>query len=199
MGDRTSPIHRLYIISNTVNEKKYVGQSSEHFLSHRWGGHKARAKQGSDTHLYRAMRKYGVENFFIEEIARCHTKTELLRLEKFWIGLLKANIKEFGYNQTFGGEAPKHTEETKQKISEVQKGRVFSEARKQQQREILSNPETVQKRIDALKAWWVEAKKTKNHPFLRGDKKNITPEGREAMAAATRRRWKKWRESKEQK
>ncbi len=183
MGDRTSPVHRLYVISNSINEKIYVGQSSEHFLSHRWGGHVARARKGTDTYLYRAMRKHGIENFYIEEIARCHDKVELLRLEKFWIGLLKANIKEFGYNQTFGGEAPKHTEETKRKISEIQSGRVFSEERKSRQREILSNPETVLKRITALKAWWVEAKKTKNHPFLKGAQKEWNQERWAAMSS----------------
>jgi hypothetical protein len=142
------------------------------------------------------MRKHGIERFSIEEIARCHDKQELVRLEKFWIGLLNANKKEFGYNQTFGGEAPKHTEETKRKISEVQKGRILSEERKIRQRQILSDPEIVEKRIAALKAWWVEARKTNNHPFFRRGAMTITPDGRKAMGDATRRRWVKYREER---
>jgi group I intron endonuclease len=188
MSDRTSHVHRLYIITNGVNDKKYVGLTSAHFLSTRWGAHRDRARDGKDTYLYRAMRKYGIQNFSIEEIASCHNREELLRLEKFWIGMIHSNDRIFGYNQTHGGEAPKHTKETRKKISEIQKGRKLSEPRASQQREILSRPEIQQKRVTALKMWWAEAKKTSNHPFLRGEQ--LTPEQRKKNGQITgHRRW----------
>jgi hypothetical protein len=134
------------------------------------------------------MRKHGVENFSIEEIAECGSKKELLRLEKFWIGMVHSNDKNFGYNQTHGGESPKHTEETKKKISLVQKGRKYSDERIAQQKEILSRPDVEEKRIKNLKEWWVLAKKTNNHPFLRGE--NISPEQRKINGKITgHRRW----------
>lgn len=123
MSDRISPVHRLYIITNSANEKNYIGLSSSHFLSSRFRGHRRRSREGCGAYLYRAMRKHGADNFKIEEIAQCHSREELIRLEKFWIGMLHSNEKDSGYNQTCGGEAPKHTEETKRKISKIQIGR----------------------------------------------------------------------------
>lgn len=55
--------------------------------------------------LYRAMRKYGIENFSVEEIEEINTETELNEREKYWIKFYDTYIKNGkGYNCTLGGE-----------------------------------------------------------------------------------------------
>lgn len=59
----TKPIARpvLYQITNTVNGKFYIGITSK-APQERWGNHRRAAVKGKAV-LYRAMRKYGLDNF----------------------------------------------------------------------------------------------------------------------------------------
>ena len=79
------------------------------------------ARKGTDTHLYRAIRLYGNKAFSWKIIGEFETPEEAKNFEREQIALLKSNQSEFGYNTTEGGEAPRHTEETKRKISQIQK------------------------------------------------------------------------------
>ena len=51
----------IYEAINKVNNKKYIGQTKSRLCS-RKGSHKTQSKNG-DTIFYRAIRKYGWENF----------------------------------------------------------------------------------------------------------------------------------------
>lgn len=90
----------IYKITNTVNGHCYIGQSRE--ISKRWKNHKVAAfnpnDKGYEYPLYRAMRKYGVDNFQFEIIECCHID-ELNEREKFWIVYYMPV-----YNQTAGGD-----------------------------------------------------------------------------------------------
>lgn len=92
----------IYVITNTVDGKKYVGQSIN--ISQRWRAHRTRY-QVEDTYLYRAMRKYGLDAFTFEILVECD-KTDLNNLEQYWIGVYQSNNPDFGYNLTAGGDAP---------------------------------------------------------------------------------------------
>lgn len=48
----------IYKIYNDVNSKLYIGQTTKS-LEERINGHHSSMIGGQDTHLYRAMRKYG--------------------------------------------------------------------------------------------------------------------------------------------
>ena len=50
----------IYLITNDVNNKVYVGQTTKS-LEERIQGHRSAMVSGVDTHIYRAMRKYGWE------------------------------------------------------------------------------------------------------------------------------------------
>ena len=52
----------IYRITNLINNKIYIGQTANKYPSKRWGCHKHEATSGNDKPLYRAMRKYGIEN-----------------------------------------------------------------------------------------------------------------------------------------
>ena len=55
----------IYLITNTVNNKRYIGKTSK-TIEERWYQHCKNAEYGIKTHLYKAIRKYGKENFIIE-------------------------------------------------------------------------------------------------------------------------------------
>lgn len=93
----------IYKITNKINNKVYVGQS--HFIETRWESHKRNAfYKNSHSYnyiLYKAIRKYGVENFSFEIIEECSSE-ELNKREKYWIDFY--NSYKQGYNMTLGGE-----------------------------------------------------------------------------------------------
>lgn len=50
------------MITNKINNKKYIGQSVR--IEIRWREHKnSYLKNDTNSHLYNAMKKYGIENF----------------------------------------------------------------------------------------------------------------------------------------
>jgi len=103
----------IYLITNTVNDKKYVGQTRQQ-LNKRWLHHITESRTYSDRPLYRAINKYGLDNFKIRILEECNVDL-LNEREIWWIDFLDSYRN--GYNATTGGEYFEHTEETKQKIS----------------------------------------------------------------------------------
>lgn len=94
----------IYVIKNRVNNKVYIGQTRTS-LGQRWKEHLRDIKR-SDQLLYRAMRKYGVENFYIEQLDVCDVDM-LDELEISYIKELKSTSHKFGYNVSLGGKTPK--------------------------------------------------------------------------------------------
>lgn len=97
--------------------KSYVGQTAL-TLKTRWKQH-LRTKGGFAIHA--ALKKYGPENFIVQELAKAETKEQLDNLEKVWIILLQSAKPGLGYNLTWGGEGGSHTEATRKKLREIQK------------------------------------------------------------------------------
>ena len=89
----------IYVIKNDINKKIYVGQTIT-TLKNRWSQH-LHDYLIYDWHLYKAMRKYGVEHFWIEELEQCD-ESEIYEREKYWIKYF--NSVQEGYNMTIGGE-----------------------------------------------------------------------------------------------
>jgi len=103
----------VYLLTNTVNGKVYVGKASD--LDSRWQKHLYNASEGHDTALYRAVRKYGGSAFTRRVLDACDTEDEAFAREIHWIATL-AGFGPGGYNMTAGGEGPsgwKHAEESK--------------------------------------------------------------------------------------
>lgn len=96
----------IYIIKNTINDKVYVGQSTD--ISMRWWAHKNAAKrpsrQDANTDIHSAMRELGVENFYMEVLELCKY-SQLSNREKYWIKHYNSYYN--GYNMTLGGESNK--------------------------------------------------------------------------------------------
>ena len=91
----------IYLIINSINNKIYVGQTTISFEKRYFND---LSSNTHNSHLKRAIEKYGIENFnIIEEFQICYSKEELDNAEKLLIALYRTNENEFGYNKTIGG------------------------------------------------------------------------------------------------
>lgn len=109
----------LYKITNKINGKIYIGQTTRS-LNVRWNEHKRDFKK-LDTKLSRAVKKYGIENFTIEEIEKCQDLKSLNKKETLLIK--EYNTIKNGYNIRIGGENSPRSKETRKKISQKLKGK----------------------------------------------------------------------------
>jgi group I intron endonuclease len=116
----------IYLITNTVNGKKYVGQHCGTTDS-RWKQHLATALKLEDPKpLYAAMRKYGTQNFkyeVLEVLGKEADEALLDEREKHFIKEYNTFIGNGqGYNLTLGGEGQIGVfcrDITKQKLSDA--------------------------------------------------------------------------------
>lgn len=96
----------IYCITNLVNKKMYIGQTVR-TMQERWKDHLESARNlNNQRPLYRAIRKYGIENFSYSIIENCSDDI-LNDREKYWINKKQTWIAEYpnkGYNLTCGGD-----------------------------------------------------------------------------------------------
>lgn len=92
----------IYKITNKINRYIYIGQTI-HSLDCRWKNHIRAANRGSKVYFHKAIKKYGKDNFIVEQIAEANSKEELNKLE---INLIKQYdcLAPNGYNTSTGGE-----------------------------------------------------------------------------------------------
>ena len=128
----------IYLIKNKVNGKCYVGQTqkekgfdyryycSGEGIERVYNYHKSLREHNRsyNEHLLRSIEKYGFEAFEVNKCLDYAFSLEELNIkEKVYIQLY--NSLKNGYNETLGGEGTEgrpHSEETRQKISEANKG-----------------------------------------------------------------------------
>lgn len=124
----------VYIHTNKIDGKRYVGITCQN-VSRRW-----RNGDGyiQNKHFYRAIKKYGWDNFTHEIVKAGLSKHEACELEIQLIEKYKSNNEAFGYNKSSGGSAPASgvlvSDETKKKMSESHKGFVMAESTKEKLR-----------------------------------------------------------------
>ena len=145
----------IYKYTNKINGKVYIGQTIDEYRRI-WNHRKA----CDDSLFHRAVRKYGFDSFEYTVLERVDEDL-LNEREVFWIEYYKSNDRKFGYNLTSGGEGTRgykytdeqrknrslqakgnksftghtHTDEYKRRMSELNKGKVFSEETKQKMSE----------------------------------------------------------------
>lgn len=124
MGD-----YVVYVHQNKTDGKRYIGITNN--PGRRWCN-KGKYYQGC-PHFFNAIQRYGWDSFTHEIIESGLTLDEANEREQFYIAKYRTTDKRYGYNATIGGNrAPtmlgkNHSEETKRKIGESQRGRKHSE------------------------------------------------------------------------
>lgn len=122
----------IYSWLNMTNGKEYIGQTIHE--KRRYNEHK-RASSKEQT-IDRAIAKYGVKSFKYSVIVtvvgydKKEVRERLNRLEVKYIADRKTHHTQGGYNITWGGSDTgnyRHTEATKQLLSQLMKGKKLSE------------------------------------------------------------------------
>ena len=111
----------IYCIENTINNKKYIGQSVD--VDSRWSKHQGSLNKGDhdNDYLQKSWNKYGKENFIFYILEYCK-KDELDEKENYYIDLYNTLDGDCGYNLKSGGQATNHlSEEIRNKISKSNK------------------------------------------------------------------------------
>ncbi len=111
----------VYLITNLVNGKVYVGKTNK--PSVRWRSHKKIALGGKEKYpqefssIHGAIKKYGHSNFKFDILEEFETEGDAYYFESWWIQYLESFRRINGYNLNLGGEGGvSPTEETRQKL-----------------------------------------------------------------------------------
>ena len=120
----------IYKATNLINGKIYIGKTVNS-LKKRITQHKSDAlSRNSQMVIHRAIRKYGWDNFRWEIIDELRDNEELCKRESYWISHYNSTQPSIGYNSTDSGEGVtglRHSNESKNKISESRKGKANGE------------------------------------------------------------------------
>lgn len=96
-------IFLVYLVTNSINGKRYVGKTSasnaEIAIKKRWRRHLYDARRGKGWLISRAIRKYGPENFVISVRHTCEIEPDAFAME-----ILEIAQTSPEYNSTKGGE-----------------------------------------------------------------------------------------------
>lgn len=120
----------VYIHRNMVNNKAYIGITSQN-PKDRWGSNGYRYREEDHQVFYRAIQKYGWDNFEHIIWKDKLTEQEAKHSERLLIALFQTNCTKYrnpehGYNMTDGGDGMigwSPTEESRKKMGESQKRR----------------------------------------------------------------------------
>ena len=94
--------YQVYLVTNRVNGKKYVGKTV-YTARHRWWGHCKDARNGKSTPLARAISKHGECAFIVEVLYEGSSEREILAVEKAMIAQYRT-LNPHGYNICVGGQ-----------------------------------------------------------------------------------------------
>lgn len=104
----------IYKITSPT-KKIYVGKSTDIFK--RWQQYNS-INCKNQRHLYNSLKKYGIKKHKFEIICQCD-RSELDKLEKYYIALFQCFDSEYGLNLREGGEGGTCSNETKIKLREA--------------------------------------------------------------------------------
>lgn len=168
MGEYT-----VYMHVNLLNKKKYIGITSLN-VNRRWGsdgnGYKTQT-------FFRAIEKYGWNNFEHKIIYTGLTEQDALSNEIELISKYKTNDSSFGYNMTTGGEENKKLNEaSKRKIGIANSKRIVSletRAKMSRNKKGTTLSQESRRKLSENKKGWIPSEQTKkkmsdNHADVSG-------------------------------
>ena len=114
----------IYLITNTITGKQYVGQTLCKNIESRWNQHKSCSEKTLGRYILSAYKKYGIENFKFQIICICFDE-DCNKFEEEYIKKFNTLVPN-GYNLRAGGLNSKQHPETIEKRVEKMKGRAFT-------------------------------------------------------------------------
>ncbi len=120
----------IYKTTNTLNNKVYIGKSTKPYNENYLGSGKL---------LIKAVKKYGVKNFFVEVIDTADNLKDLNDKEKYWILLYKNNSYNIAEGGTGGDTMSNHPNKKEhykkigEKVSKKLTGHLVSDSSKLKQ------------------------------------------------------------------
>lgn len=125
-GSRGRHHFLAYLVTNTVNGKRYVGITTK-TIATRWASHKKGARDGIRFPLPSAIRKHGPDAFTVEPIACAQSWEDLCSVERALIAQWGTFWSDGnGYNATRGGDgSPGHllTDTQRKRMGDMNRGR----------------------------------------------------------------------------
>lgn len=160
----------VYKITNVLNGKVYIGQTCGS-IEQRWKRHQNDALSNRlDTHFARAIRKYGVGSFIVEQIDSANSQAELNQKEHDWIEFFDS--VHSGYNETSaidkcGGntylsKTPQELKNIGDKIRETKCGGKNPQSKKVKCKNVITNEELHFDSMAEMQEFFNEG----NHQFI---------------------------------
>ena len=117
----------VYMHINKINAKKYIGITGRK-PEDRWHGGNGYCR---NNHFYRAIQKYGWDNFEHKILYTNLSKEDAIEKEKELIKEYNTTNRDFGYNIGFGGEGVNSlSEESREKLRKANIGRKLTDETK---------------------------------------------------------------------
>lgn len=194
------PFGVVYVLTNTVNGKQYVGQTTK---TAEWRFHKHSLQSQYRSRVSYAIEKYGKENFTVETVDEAVDRRELDALERLYISALQTLDPAKGYNVALGGVGNNvMTKETAAKVADKLRGRKVPPAVVEKMAATKRNrPRTVAEQavLDAM----IEKAKGRVHTAAAKKKMSDAAKGRKMPPCSEERRQKlsdaakrQWREGR---
>ena len=151
----------VYLVKNLVNGKMYFGITINDFDTRY---HKNIEKYTHNEHLQNSIKKYGIENFEInEQFDVAYNDDDLWDLEDMYICLYNTLDKRYGYNKRRSGKEHKgsgrHSEESKRKRSETLKNMTDEEKQTWHKKISESQRKTWEEKTEQEKQAWSQKQK----------------------------------------
>ena len=165
-------MYTVYQHKNKINGKIYIGITSQK-PEQRWGSQGCNYK--SSPHFYSAIQKYGWDNFEHNILFTDLTKEQACLKEQELIKEYNSMNREFGYNSTSGGDIFTMNEETKQKISQAMIGNQngLGHPCSEEKKEKISNAQKGRKFTEEHKQKLSEAAKNRHVPCSEEKKQTL--------------------------
>ena len=164
---------KVYLITNQITGKKYVGQTSRTIARRFW-----EHANNNKSAIGLAIQKYGRENFNIKVLEICASREQANERERYWIAFHNC-IAPYGYNLTDGGDSCSFSVQAHLNMSAGQKRRY-------------SNPAEHEKIFQSSKASCTDARRSSRFVVCFREGKNIgrgqTPRKRKSTAAKVRQK-----------
>ena len=113
----------IYLITNTITRKQYVGQTLCKNIESRWNQHKSCSKKTLGRYILSAYKKYGIKNFKFQIICICFDE-DCNKFEEEYIKKFNTLVPN-GSNLRAGGlNSKQHPETIEKRVSKL-RGRVY--------------------------------------------------------------------------